>query len=63
MKFYIIKIIDFYNNYFKNYINNELWLDDNVKFYIGSVWSLNSNFNIFNKKKEKRENIILKNNW
>jgi len=25
------KIIDFYDNYFKNYINNNLWLDDNVK--------------------------------
>jgi len=27
------KFVNFYNNYFKNYINNKLLLDDSVKIF------------------------------
>lgn len=37
------KFIKFYDNYFKNYINDKLWLDNNVQvFYTINIWPLNS---------------------
>ena len=40
-------IIDFYNNYFKNYINNYLWLNNNIKYFILSVMIKFSCYYIF----------------
>ena len=37
--------LDFYNNYLKNHINNNLWLVDNKKlFYTISISPFNSYF-------------------
>ena len=37
------EIIDFYDNYFKSHINDNLWYDDGIKlFYTVNTSSLNS---------------------
>ena len=50
---------DFYDNYFKNDINDDLWLDDGVKlFYTISTYSSNSLIKL--DKKKLSENWKLK---